>query len=337
MSYWFAYKKHFIKKNENIISIQNTYIKINKQHSDNLDNNQKIKVSINEIFKLEKEENNYYLVFNKKNKNLNKNINNDLSENKNLNNNKKRKRIAILFSGQMRTNSLGINISNNDNIINSISKYILNDELKNKYDYDVFISTDNAQIHKCKDFFGNNLKNIHCFDINYLMNNVENKITSYNKLFHLYVNRNYNNYRIYPNTVWQFYRLYDCYNMMCNYESINNYDYIIRARLDTVFKKNIVPKIEELDNNINIHYFGAADMFGIGRIGIMEYYSTMINEKYGTFGEGHKIPDELRWKYAPEYQLHFCLNEYCKLNNINPSVALHSIANSVNDFCPIYR
>jgi hypothetical protein len=251
--------------------------------------------------------------------------------------NNKRKKIAILFSGQMRTNSLGTNTTNNNLIVDSISKHIINDELKNKYDYDVFISTDNTQIHKCKDFFGKNLKNIHCFDINFFMNNIKNQIPSYNKLFHLYMNRNYNNYSIYPNTVWQFYRLYDCYNMMCNYQSVNNYDYIIRARLDTVFQKNIVPKIEELDSNINIHYFGAADMFGIGRIGIMQYYCTMINEKYGTFGEGHKIPDELKWKYAPEYQLHFCLIEYCKLNNINTSMALHSIANSVNDFCPIYR
>ena len=111
---------------------------------------------------------------------------------------------------------------------------------------------------------------------------------------------------------------------------------VLRARLDTVFQKNIIPKIQELDSNINIHYFGAADMFGIGRIGIMEYYCTMINGKYGTFGDGHKIPDELRWKYTPEYQLHFLLNEYCELNNIKSS-ALHSISNSVNEFCPIYR
>ena len=39
----------------------------------------------------------------------------------------------------------------------------------------------------------NNIKNIHCFDINYLMNNIENKITSYNNLYQLYMNRNYNN------------------------------------------------------------------------------------------------------------------------------------------------
>ena len=84
MIYWFAYKKHFIKNNENIICIQNTYIKINKQHSNNLENNQKIKVSINKIFKLEKEEAEYYLVYNDLNNNLNNNnINNTLIKNKN--------------------------------------------------------------------------------------------------------------------------------------------------------------------------------------------------------------------------------------------------------------
>ena len=92
MIYWFAYKRHFIKKNGNIISIQNTYIKINKEHSDNLKNNQKIKVFINEIFKLEKEDGNYYVVFNNKDNNLKENNilnkNNNLKENNSLIKNK---------------------------------------------------------------------------------------------------------------------------------------------------------------------------------------------------------------------------------------------------------
>ena len=78
-------------------------------------------------------------------------------------------------------------------------------------------------------------------------------------------------------------------------------------------------------------------MFAIGRIGIMEYYCTMINDKYGSYGVEHKIPYGIRWKYAPEYQLQFRLIEYCELNNINPFIALRSISKSINDFCQLYR
>lgn len=65
-----------------------------------------------------------------------------------------KKNIAILFSGQMRKNSLKSYDFNDNTIINSISLNFINDEFKNKYNYDIFISTDNANIEKIIEYFG---------------------------------------------------------------------------------------------------------------------------------------------------------------------------------------
>ena len=124
---------------------------------------------------------------------------------------------------------------------------------------------------------------------------------------------------------------------MCNYKSIENYDYIIRIRLDTIFMKNIIHILHNFDTNQNIDYFGVADRFSIGRIQIMKKYCTMIIEKYGTYNDGHKIPDELRWKYSPEYQLKLLLIEFYKNNNINYAIKMDTISNTIYEFCEIYR
>jgi len=60
----YAHKKQFIKNDSNIICICNTYLKINQTHSDFLKDNEKIAININDIFKIEKEEKDYYLVYN---------------------------------------------------------------------------------------------------------------------------------------------------------------------------------------------------------------------------------------------------------------------------------
>ena len=77
---WYAYKKKFIKKNSNIICICDTYLKINQSHSDFLKDNEKIAININDTFKIEKEEGDYYLVEN------NKIINNTSINNTSINN-----------------------------------------------------------------------------------------------------------------------------------------------------------------------------------------------------------------------------------------------------------
>jgi hypothetical protein len=49
-----------------------------------------------------------------------------------------KKRVGILFSGQIRSNSLNPNYNNDNIILDSISQYFLNNQFKEKYNYDVF-------------------------------------------------------------------------------------------------------------------------------------------------------------------------------------------------------
>jgi len=77
-----------------------------------------------------------------------------------------KKRIAILYSGQMRLNSLNTNEKKNTTILNSISDFLLTEKFIKKYDYDIFIGTDNIDIYESYNFFGENLKNIHIAEKN---------------------------------------------------------------------------------------------------------------------------------------------------------------------------
>ena len=65
-----------------------------------------------------------------------------------------KKRVGILFSGQIRSNSLNPNYNNDNIILDSISQYFLNSQFKEKYNYDVFISTDNIDVERAKSYFG---------------------------------------------------------------------------------------------------------------------------------------------------------------------------------------
>jgi pyruvyltransferase len=63
---WYAYKKYFIKNNLNIICNYKTVLKISKEHSDFLQDYEKVFVDINDTFAIIDEEEDYYLVENNK-------------------------------------------------------------------------------------------------------------------------------------------------------------------------------------------------------------------------------------------------------------------------------
>lgn len=61
---WYAFKKFFKKNNDNIsiICLVDTFIKINEEHSTNLDNTQKIRVFKKMIFPLIHENTSYFII-----------------------------------------------------------------------------------------------------------------------------------------------------------------------------------------------------------------------------------------------------------------------------------
>ena len=145
-----------------------------------------------------------------------------------------KKRIAILYSGQMRSNSLSDNYTNDDIILEATKEFFLNEKFNEKYNYDVFFSVDNINIEKTKKFFGEHLKNIHITEINWFMIPIHYQITDYQEIYNKYMEINFENCENHNNALYQYYRLYAAYKLAKDYEIKNNikYDYYVRIRPD---------------------------------------------------------------------------------------------------------
>jgi hypothetical protein len=203
-----------------------------------------------------------------------------------------KKKIGIVFSGQIRENSLGdtiamvpecVPIGYLHDILESYSKHFFTDEFKNDNDYDIFISTDFINVEKTLDFFGkDNVKNIHLSNNEYYLHPIQTELKSID----YYLDRMYkmtdSAYIRFPDVINQCHRMADCYEMLRNYGSPHNYDYIIRTRLDTVYHRDINDVIKTLINNPSLIYLGNDDQFAVGRPAIMHVYFNWINN-YCTY------------------------------------------------------
>jgi hypothetical protein len=260
-------------------------------------------------------------------------------------------KIAILFSGEVRENGLGYNtitelpkyLKENylHDILESYEKNFFTSEFKNNVEYDIFISTDNINIEKTLDFFGKeNVKNIFLYNTDYYLHNIKSNLPS----VHHYINRLYeitdNKYIRYPTGILQYHKMASCFEMLTNYTNVENYDYIIRSRLDTVYEHDIFNYIKELNNNPQCLYVGNDDQFGIGRPDIMKVYFNLINN-FGTYHTHHlrdnfkdsivdintwkshliDIDIAITWRYA-SLQLSESLYQYCDNNNLDIDTSL---------------
>jgi len=260
---------------------------------------------------------------------------------------KMKKKISFIFSGQIRSNPFGHdNFNKNFDISVKILKsykQIFNEKIKSIYDYRVYISTDNLLVEETINFFGkNNIGNIHLFDTEYYYKKIKNKIPQVD--FYL------SNYSVdppfqkYDNSIHQYYKLYDSFNLFLN-DDFNDVDYIIRLRLDTSFdflnNQDFCSFLNLLDLNDDLQILMYKDLFAIGKKLSMETYCTAINKNYGKnkfeedlgkikypfiIKEYYKL-ERNRWTYAPEIQLYFILFKYCKENNYNINKALLPIDN----------
>ena len=159
------------------------------------------------------------------------------------------KNIAIMFIGQMRTNSLGENADDNI-ILDSINTYLLNEVFKNTYNYDIFISTDKIDIEKTKIYFGEHLKNINITENNWYYNDLIVEVESYEYFYNMYLNRTKHfSYNLCIDSFYQNYRMYCSYKMIIDNEkkTNTNYDYYIKIRLDSRIMQDIMQLILLID------------------------------------------------------------------------------------------
>lgn len=239
------------------------------------------------------------------------------------------KKVAILFSGQIRSNQLNDQLQNDSLVNDSIQKFFLNEEFKQKYEYDIFISTDTLNIEKTKEFFGNNLKNIHLYEKGFYLHTLEDKIPSFDDFKKIYDIYDYQGKYISPGNLMQMYRILDACSLM---EAKNiSYDCIVRCRLDTVFKQSLVPLFDELLNPESVlECIALTDQFILGKKEIMTHYLHTFAERYMKYRRTKQDFDyfimdskkyyqegnEHWWLFSPELQQSECFFEYCNQNNL---------------------
>lgn len=239
------------------------------------------------------------------------------------------KKIAILFTGESRTNSLSNNKNTTELITDSYKKYFFTHNFTECYDYDIFICTDDVNIEKTLDFFGKeHVKNIYLMNRQKHLYSVNKEIYSFdfvlNKCKKIHMGEN----RFYENGLHQFYKCYVAFSLLSNY---NEYDYIIRIRLDVEIISDVQTQIEILEKNDSAKIIAAWDTFAIGKPDIMKQYTNLVfNYCNYDFAKSNHVfrrniisvekynkmkCNKKQWTYAPEIQLFEHLFDYCKKNN----------------------
>ena len=155
-----------------------------------------------------------------------------------------KKKVAILFSGQIRTNFLNPDLKTDNRILESLNKYLFNNQFREYFDYDVFISVDNIDINKASNYFGNSLRNVNLTEKNWFMEKLEQEFIpkSYDFFHNKYMNRNFKNSDPHAYALFQYYRMYCSFIMAKNYEKMNHvkYDYFVRIRPDAELKLDMM-------------------------------------------------------------------------------------------------
>jgi len=264
-----------------------------------------------------------------------------------------KKRAAIIYSGQIRSNSLNPNYTSDNIILDSTSIYFLNERFKEKYDYDVFISTDFIDVDKAKNYFGENLKNIHLTDLkeqNWVLNNVEINIPHPDYYYNKFINKKDNDNCILNGIpIYQYYRMYYAYLMMKEYQrqSRVTYDYLVRIRPDCEIIQDIFPLFQILENSskqiiieheqLGIFKYEMEDIFRL-----VEYYgcyneSTIFikNSIYKYITAGGDLIDDIFMRYCPEKQ--FIDHMYYSLLNKNYNYFDSMIGLIYGSFNLVYR
>ena len=161
-----------------------------------------------------------------------------------------KKRVGIIYSGQTRSNSLNPNYNNDNIILDATSKFFLNNEFKDRYDYDVFFSVDIINFSKAKEYFGENLKNIHITETNWYMYPIEEIIPEFNYFHNKFLQIDFQNLPNHEHGFYQYYRMFCAYKLLKDYQQKNNitYDYLVRIRPDIRLMQDIMPLFNILEN-----------------------------------------------------------------------------------------
>lgn len=261
-----------------------------------------------------------------------------------------KKRVAIIYSGQIRTNSLNPNPRDNQ-VLESLQKYLLNDEFKAKYDHDVFISTDDINIEKAYQFFGPALKNIAFWEKGTFLNPISRHVTPHEPLYTRFRNKDFGWLNPYAEQYHQYYRAYLACEMVRDYQAKTEvkYDYFIKLRPDIRLKKNLLPIFEQLDGGKKAFMeHNLLEIMSFEFFDLLWYLANFYGEYTQWVGDGHNINGEypnfcpmdcISIRYASEMQVTNCLYGLMRRKNYDPSE--HFFGSDYNktehSYCTLHR
>lgn len=250
-----------------------------------------------------------------------------------------KKRVAFLFTGESRCNPMGFCQNPRHDILDSYNRNIFNYEFTTKFDYDIYISTDDVNLHTTIEYFGpDKIKNIHIIKSfyghpEYYLEEVPSKLKPENCYVYDYEQQNFHDCISYPNSIRQNYKICDAYNML--QQKNIHYDFIVKIRFDNTVLTNIMECFKKFEDNAELQIIGQTDMFFIGKPDIMKFYCRSIDRNYGKYNfnltnhvfnsniidyktyQEWKTHEYQRWTYAYEVQVWETLFEYCALNNLD--------------------
>jgi hypothetical protein len=242
-------------------------------------------------------------------------------------------RIIFLFSGQSRNSPFSFNVTNqSEQILKSYNDFIFTDEFKSEYDYKIYISTDDVHLENTITYFSHDkIGNIHLHNTGFYLKPAD-PIADVNTHLDKYNKKDWSYYEKYDNSIFQHYKLLDCYNLYKG-DCIQS-DYIIRIRLDVIITDNIINLLNLFKSTPSPEIVMCWDLFAIGISNIMECYCNGLNNNYGNYNYNVELTEDplimhdyntcckKRWTYAPERQLFEMLFEYCNNRklSINDSI-----------------
>lgn len=254
-------------------------------------------------------------------------------------------RIAILYSGQMRSNPLNDRYKNDDLVLQTSSTYFFNDEFKQKYDYDVFIATDTIDVMKAIEYFGeDHLQNIHIREQNFFLSPLTSRLCPFSEYRTSY--ESYPDYKDYERRyvldgtkLFQMYRIREAYHMLeCHMQATHtSYDLIVRTRPDVIFKQSVVPLFDELLANPAHQATAISDIFNVGKSAIMHEYLTSLDHNYMRYRSTgphtftrfvydhdyyYAHVNDVYYLFSPEMQLSECFFSYCEKQGFRIADAL---------------
>ena len=229
-------------------------------------------------------------------------------------------RIAIIYSGQMRTNSLGTRLEGGSDtaIVDSTRRFLLTPEFTDRFDYDVFISTDNLDVRRTMTFFGDaHVKNIHLSDTDFKLVPYP-AIPEFEGFLNKYTSIDFVHKPPFTEQLIQYHRVLDTHAMIqsfCGSHPDGGYTYagFIKLRPDLELLQDMVPLVRRVVETDEIDVMMERNLLWVCKAKYLE--ALTIIRRYGSYTKLPPDPAQYTFLGLSPFGslecLNFCSEKQC--------------------------